>query len=229
MKKSTSVAAAAVLVVLAGCGTTSPDAGSSPPTTASAPSRRIAPTIAVAPPPGPLVAAGRGWIASGLEGPVPAASSCGYGRAADGYPLPDRRCTPGAVDPSVTQADLGSTICRPGGYTATVRPPSRLTDAFKRRDEEAYQDPNPTSRTELDHLVPLELGGASDTRNLWPEPDQGSPAQFDPSDPFGSNAKDGVEGRLHDAVCSGQVDLTPAQAAIATDWTTALTALGVQP
>jgi hypothetical protein len=168
-----------------------------------------------------VVARGNGWTPAGLEGPVPAPGSCHYGRAADGYPLPDPTCTPGAIDRSVTP----TTVCRRG----PARPPLRLTEPFKDAAERAYRDPYPTDRTELDHLVPLGLGGASDTRNLWPEPDQGSPAQFDPSDQYGSNAKDGVEDRLHAAVCGGRVDLAAAQAAIAADWTTALVRLGLSP
>ncbi|HET9076002.1 MAG TPA: hypothetical protein VFN68_03650, partial [Acidimicrobiales bacterium] len=178
---------------------------------------------------GLVTAAGAGWTASGLDGPVPAAGTCHYGRAADGYPLPDPACTPGAVDPTVTQADLRSTVCRAGGYSRSVRPPERLSGPFKRLSEAAYRDPRASSGTELDHLVPLGLGGASDTRNLWAQPDQGRPAQFDPQDPFGINAKDGVEDRLHDAVCRGQVGLAAAQQAIASDWTTALARLGVSP
>ncbi|MGH9056023.1 MAG: hypothetical protein ACRDYY_09220, partial [Acidimicrobiales bacterium] len=187
-------------------------------------------TVAASPlPAGSLVvAAGHGWTAAALDGPVPAPGTCTYAHA-DGYLLPDPRCTPGAVDPAVTQGDLDSTICRSGGYTDSVRPPYALTEPFKREVEAAYRDPSPTDQTELDHLVPLGLGGASDTRNLWPEPDQGTPAAFDPSDPYGINAKDGVEDRLHDAICSGQADLAAAQAAIATDWTTALSRLGLAP
>src|SRR5207247_7773377 len=44
---------------------------------------------------------------------------------ADGQ-LPDPRCTPGSVDPAVTQASIGSTICR-SGYTEKVRPPESET------------------------------------------------------------------------------------------------------
>lgn len=160
---------------------------------------------------------------------MPAPGSCRYRTAADGYTLPDPQCTPGALDPSVNQADLASTICRSGGYTSSVRPPESLTAPFKRRSEAAYRDPDPSSATELDHLVPLGLGGASDTRNLWAQPDQGRPAQYDPQDGFGINAKDGVEDRLHAAVCGGRVVLAAAQAAIAADWTTALGRLGVAP
>lgn len=205
----------------------SPPAASPPPPPASGPS---VPVVSPAAPAGtPLVAAGTGWSAAGLQGPVPAAGSCAYRVAADGYYLPDPSCTPGAVDPAVTAADLGRTICRRGGYTSSVRPPESLTERFKRVAEDAYRDPAATSGTELDHLVPLGLGGASDTRNLWPEPDQGRPAQFDPQDPFGINAKDGVEDRLHAAVCDGLVPLAAAQRAVAADWTTALARLGVTP
>jgi hypothetical protein len=149
--------------------------------------------------------------------------------ASDGYLLPDAGCTPGAVDPSVTQADLGSTICRSGGYTSSVRPPEGLTDSFKTLSMSAYTTPSARIDTELDHLVPLELGGASDTRNLWAEPDQGNPAEFDPQHPFGVNAKDGVEDRLHDAVCLDRVSLAAAQQAVAADWTTAESRLGIAP
>lgn len=178
---------------------------------------------------GVAAAAGTGWDISGLEGPVPGPGACTYRVAADGFYLPDPSCTPGSADPGVTQSDLESTICRRGGYTASVRPPESMTEPFKRESEAAYQDPNSSYHSELDHLVPLELGGASDTLNLWAEPDQGRPAQFDPQDPYGINAKDGVEDRLHSAVCAGQVRLAAAQQAIAADWTTALARLGVAP
>ena len=45
----------------------------------------------------------------------------------------------------------------------------------------------------------------------------------------GANAKDGVESRLNRAVCSGEVTLAAAQAAVATRWDTAETVLGVAP
>ncbi|MGH9028051.1 MAG: HNH endonuclease signature motif containing protein, partial [Acidimicrobiales bacterium] len=89
--------------------------------------------------------------------------------------------------------------------------------------------PGSASGYEYDHLVPLELGGSSDVRNLWPELDTGSPSQFDSSDDYGENAKDGVEDRLNAAVCSGEVTLTAAQNAIAANWTTAESVLGVTP
>lgn len=134
-------------------------------------------------------------------------------------PLPDPSCTPGAYNPAVTQATIRKTICV-SGWTATVRPPASYTNALKVQQiaQYGYSDTNPADYEE-DHFVPLELGGAPrDPRNLWPEPRYGNePAQ----------SKDTVENRLKKAVCGGQVTLDAARRAIASDWTTALSRLGL--
>jgi hypothetical protein len=128
--------------------------------------------------------------------------------------LPDPRCTPGAVDPAVTQGNLRSTICHPG-YTKTVRPSSSQTDKFKYEVAyPAYGEPH-SKKTELDHLVSLELGGANDAANLWPE------------SPPTPNPKDKVENALHAAVCDGKVTLKAVQNAIASNWETAERKLGL--
>jgi hypothetical protein len=128
--------------------------------------------------------------------------------------LPDPRCTPGSIDPAVTQADIRSTICK-SGYTAKVRPKEALTEKFKYGIAyPAYGTPS-SERTELDHLVPLELGGSNDATNLWPE--------YPPT----PNPKDKVENALNAAVCDGRVSLTAAQDAIASDWLTAEKKLGI--
>jgi hypothetical protein len=159
---------------------------------------------------------------------MPAAGTCQYHTAADGYALPDPMCTPGAINTAVTQANIRSTICS-SGYTSSVRPPESITEPAKYQTMDAYGSPESASDYEYDHLVPLELGGSSDVRNLWPELDTGSPSQFDSTDSYGENAKDGVEDRLNDAVCSGQVTLAATQQAIAANWTTADAVLGVRP
>src|SRR5260370_727454 len=46
-------------------------------------------------------------------------------------PEPDPACTPGSIDPSVTQADIQTTICK-SGYTTGVRPPSSETNKAKK-------------------------------------------------------------------------------------------------
>jgi hypothetical protein len=135
-------------------------------------------------------------------------------QARDDGRLPDRRCTPGAIDPAVTQADIQSTICVTG-YTDTVRPPESQTEAFKSGQAYPAYGLPPGTGGELDHLVPLELGGANDAANLWPE---AGPVP---------NPKDSVEDALHQAVCDGQVSLARAQRAIAHDWETAMSGLGL--
>jgi hypothetical protein len=62
---------------------------------------------------------------------------------------------------------------------------------------------------ELDHLVPLELGGASVAANLWPEPFGG---------PQNAREKDELENRLRGLVCARQLPLEQAQHEIATNW-----------
>jgi hypothetical protein len=122
--------------------------------------------------------------------------------------LPDKTCTPGVADPRVTQANIQQTICVKG-YTATVRPPVSYTNQVKLQSYADYGI-SPSVKAELDHLIPLELGGApADPKNLWVEP--------------GSipNPKDSVENRLHAEVCAGTVTLQAAQQAISTNWTTA--------
>ena len=128
-------------------------------------------------------------------------------------PRPDPRCAPGAVDPAVTQANIASTICK-SGYTATVRPSASATDRLKAQMYRAYGIKTGTT-SELDHLVSLELGGANDAANLWPEVGKIP------------NPKDKVENALHVAVCSRKVTLAAAQQAIASDWTTAEARLGL--
>jgi hypothetical protein len=131
--------------------------------------------------------------------------------AASGEVLPDPTCTPGAIDPAVTQANIDTTICT-SGYTTTVRPPESVTDAFKTTALAPYGE-SYSSTTELDHLVPLELGGASSASNLWPEPNKTGATSVD-------NPKDSVEDAANHAVCDGQMTLAAAQQAIATNWIT---------
>ncbi len=218
-------AAVAAGLLLAGCG--GPGAGPGTPTADSS-TRLSAPSASAIPATGLVVATGPGWHGGSVDGPVPAPGACRY-RVVAGMSLPDPACTPGAVDPAVTQANLAHTLCRKGGYTGSVRPPQQVTDAFKKVARFAYSSPGAGSDYELDHLVPLGLGGASAAANLWPERNLGDPRQFDRRSSVGSNAKDGVESRLNRAVCGGEVPLAAAQAAIATNWYTAESVLGVQP
>ena|SRR2546425_3574063 len=123
--------------------------------------------------------------------------------------LPDPKCTPGAIDPSVTQENIVDTICV-SGYTQTVRPPVSYTEPLKIKLLQSYGFSDSLANYELDHLIPLEVGGApSDVKNFWPEARYGEPNSLE---------KDGFENYLHDQVCSGSMSLSEAQKEIATNW-----------
>ncbi len=134
--------------------------------------------------------------------------------ARDRGKLPDPACTPGSIDPAVTQRDIRSTICR-AGWTARVRPPEAQTERAKYHVAYPAYHLLASDGSELDHLVPLELGGSNDITNLWPEVGRIP------------NPKDSVEDALNHAVCDGRVRLAAAQNAIASDWLTAEARLGI--
>jgi hypothetical protein len=107
--------------------------------------------------------------------------------------------TPGALNPDVTQATIGSTICV-SGWTRTVRPPSSYTHALKVRQMREYGETGSTRDYQEDHFISLELGGApTDPRNLWPEPEPRA------------REVDRIENELNDAVCSGRLTLREAR------------------
>jgi hypothetical protein len=136
------------------------------------------------------------------------------------FPLPDPVCTPGATSDAVTQDNIQQTICSPL-YTKKVRPPTSYTGPLKLQMMKDYGLADPPSDVSLDHLIPLEIGGApQNPANLWPEKHDSLGS--------GSQSKDKVENDLHRAVCSGKVSLTAAQQAIAKNWTTAEQVLGLQ-
>jgi hypothetical protein len=126
------------------------------------------------------------------------------------YPfnMPDSHCTPGALNPAVTQATIHTTICR-RGYSSSIRPSTSVTGPEKLASIRAYGMHQGVGSYEYDHLISLELGGAAnDSRNLWPE-NGASP-----------NLKDKVENYLHTRLCDGRMLLARAQRIIALDWVT---------
>jgi len=115
---------------------------------------------------------------------------------------PDLRLTPGATVP-VTVGE----VCGADAERATPMVPVSL----KRQVFEEYgvMPPRPDAY-EVDYLITPELGGATDIRNLWPEPYQDTV--------WNAHVKDQLENRLHEMVCRGDVDLATAQRDISTDW-----------
>src|SRR5450755_1182783 len=160
--------------------------------------------------PKPGLSSRRGMLAvssasASVVQPQPAPDSC-HATGSGLYSEPDPRCTPGSLNPEVTAQTIDQTICR-SGWTQTVRPDESITEQEKPASIVAYGDTGSERGYEYDHLVSLELGGATnDSRNLWPEPGA-SP-----------NPKDKVEDYLNREVCDGKMTLSRAQRLIVTNW-----------
>jgi hypothetical protein len=212
MRKSVITALGVAALLAAGCGASSTPAATSAPAASTPPATIISAPPTAAPGAAPvathqarhlLTVHDPGEVTGSLSGPC---QTRHHGE------LPDPSCTPGSVDPAVTQANIGSTICR-SGYTETVRPPESQTEQFKFSVAEPAYGQSGVSG-ELDHLVPLELGGSNDATNLWVE--SGSIP----------NPKDAVENALNREVCDGTLSLRAAQREIARNWLTAARQLG---
>jgi len=232
-KRAVQLAVATFLVaVLASCGRAGRPDASSPSTTSrvsgavssTVPTNPAPPAIAQSTttssaPPGPGIEVGPGPQSTYSVQTQPPPGSCHY-RTSGAYSLPDPRCTPGAINPRVTQADISSTICV-SGYTSSIRPPESVTEPEKVASATAYGYIGPFHTAEYDHLIPLELGGdPNDPANLWVEPND----RPDAADTY--NSKDTLESKLNDLVCSGHMTLAAAQQAIATDWVAAYQTYG---
>ena len=125
------------------------------------------------------------------------------GCAADGK-KPDPDCTPGAAMGISTTA-----VC-----TTSTRGRRHVTDSMRKEVFAAYglSFPQPSGKFEVDHFIPLELGGSNEIANLWPQP----------ADPIpGFHQKDCAEDYLHAQVCKAKtMTLAEAQRALAGDWLT---------
>jgi hypothetical protein len=200
----------------AGCGPSATPTVTStrPPTTAAAPTTSVPATTTTtttmtAKP--MTIRIGPGNQAHYSVEAQPAAGSCHY-RTEGGAWLPDPSCTPGAVNPQVTQATIATTICQ-SGWTATVRPPASVTGPEKVGSARAYGYTGSFRTGEYDHLIPLELGGdPNDPANLWLQPNE------NPTATSTRNTKDGLENTLKGLVCSRRLTLAAAQQTIATNW-----------
>jgi len=118
-------------------------------------------------------------------------------------PLPDPDCTPGSVFEDTTVEE----ICV-SGYSKTVR---KVSQKLKNEIFTLYgiEYPVPFGSYEIDHLVPLSLGGSNEVANLWPKSAEPFPGFFE---------KNVTGNYLKEEVCSSRIALTVAQEKIAKNW-----------
>jgi hypothetical protein len=114
------------------------------------------------------------------------------------------------INSDVTQNSISTTICVKG-YTKSVRPATSYTNGIKKKlMREQGIDLSRIHEFELDHIIPLEVGGhPRNPSNLMLQPWEGE---------AGAHAKDKLENRLHSYVCKGKVLLEDAQRCIAENW-----------
>lgn len=127
---------------------------------------------------------------------------------------PDARLTPGVALTNVSVQQ----ICRPG-YSKSVR---NVPETEKRAVFIEYFGAIPAQpgNYEIDHLISLELGGANDEKNLWPE-------TYDRAIPWNARTKDKLEDwmarqvrftlRRHGPIAASLL-LKQYQAEISQDW-----------
>ena len=123
-------------------------------------------------------------------------------KAGPAYVYPNSSLTPGAV--LTTDA---STICVPG-YAASVRDVSTATKK-QVYAEYGVSYPQALGAYEVDHFIPLEIGGSNDIKNLWLEPATPAP---------GIHQKDQFENFEHGQVCDREITAAEAQSRMVSDW-----------
>ena len=108
-----------------------------------------------------------------------------------------------SLNPAVNQGNIASTVCKQG-WATKQRPSYAWSHALKIK---LLPKGHRLGEYQLDHLIPIEIGGAvTDRKNLWMQPINDA------------LVKDVQENRLHDAVCAGTMTLAEAQAEMLKTW-----------
>ena len=123
--------------------------------------------------------------------------------------LPDKVLTPGKANPQLTK----KVICDEDFKTGEYRDVSSglKKRVYKEYGMEPYKGQcSGEEGCQVDHLIPVYVGGSNDITNLWPQPYEGQP--------WNARMKDRLEVKLHNLVCDGTLSLQQAQQEISTDW-----------
>ncbi len=117
--------------------------------------------------------------------------------------VPDAKLTPG--DASDVSKD---TLCS-AEYS---NPANKLSVSLKRQVFDRYAMSPQAVGYNVDHLIPVSLGGSNSLTNLWPQPLSGE---------WSYQMKNKLEQKLYKMVCSGAITLEQARKEIAADWVSA--------
>jgi hypothetical protein len=116
--------------------------------------------------------------------------------------LPNPKLTPGATV-KVTKDDLCGSFETDGSIPISVK--RKVFQLYGMRTERSIPH-------NIDHLIPVSLGGSNSIENLWPQPLSGE---------WNYNHKNKLERRLRKLVCKGELALEKAQQEISRDWVSA--------
>ena len=115
--------------------------------------------------------------------------------------------TPGATNPTITQATVASTICKPQ-YVDKIK-----SQISKKTSSEVFAEyaiaKKKRSDYAIDQLVPRDLGGTNAPTNLWPIPLKGTATP---------RRKAVVDAAVHKSMCAGFISLPTAQALFNASW-----------
>ena len=117
--------------------------------------------------------------------------------------LPNPKLTPGATV-KVKKDDLCGSY-EPADRSIPISLKRKVFDLYGFRTENSIPH-------NIDHLIPVSLGGSNSIENLWPQPLSGE---------WSYNHKNKLERRLRKLVCKGELDLEKAQQEISKDWVSA--------
>lgn len=142
----------------------------------------------------PVVGCGSSSTSSSLRGDARA-----VGAATGATTITLAKSRHGRVNASVHQSNITATVCK-AGWATSVRPAQSVTEPLKRQLYGQEHRTGGLAAWQLDHIVPLELGGAPEaTSNLWLEP------------AVQAAVTDHEENRLHSDLCAGRITLAQAR------------------
>lgn len=128
----------------------------------------------------------------------------GYGIA-----YPNKALTPGSVV-DATRED----VCAPG-YSKRMR--AKVSKQTKALVYYRYGLKYDSKHFQIDHLIPISIGGSNDPDNLWPQPIINN---------YGFREKQKVAAYLHNQVCADKMDIRDAQEMIRVDWHAVYSSMG---